>query len=581
MDRLFEAIQKTLTPNVLFLLGMSIFLLILSESLGKGKSQRTNAQFADKITKYNLCCQAISQLKKQKVKEVCLYAGSFKDWQINPIILWLGIFLFDKTPSLFVPTANPGIEVVGAPGMGKTFSIIDRLLMSAIEQGFSIMLYDFKGTAYGGEEGQIPLIGAYAARHKYKLGIFAPGRDYTCTINPLDFIRDSSDISMARTLAEMLHDNLSKSEGRSDNFFGTAGKRVLYSSFLLAKNTRYPDLAMAFAILQLPDLAKRLRYAREQSNPVLSVWNYVAFSQFMSFAQAGETAEGILGGAQEISSVFIQPDFLPCILGSTNVSFDLGKKEILIFQSNQARSEVFSPLMAAIEEMTVNINFSYQRKIPLVLSFDEYTTLGKIKKSVDWANWHRSKGLVMLVGYQNESQVIQKYGKEGLNSFKTGLRCKFIFNPMNDENAEKISKSLGEKEVTIENKSVSYGGGKSSKSTTISEQKVLTPLLRADEIGSMPERIAIYKNPKLQKGKRGNIPWKIDGIKVSLSDLRLQEETVKLWFSKILPKLCQREQARKKYDSDLELEKRLQLADEILPLPEDETNLNTSGYPEL
>jgi type IV secretory pathway TraG/TraD family ATPase VirD4 len=548
--------------------GVLIFFLVLSQGLSGNKSKRTNAHLADKLTRLNLCRQAIKQLKLKDIESVCLYSGFFKEWQTNPLILWLYIYVLNREPALFVPTANPGIEVVGAPGMGKTFCAIDPLLISAIDQGFSIILYDYKGSQYGGKGGQMPYIGAYAARHKYKVKVFAPGKDYTCTLNPEDYIEDSSDRTMAETLAETLHENLRKTTGKTDNFFGPAGKRVLFSSFLLAKNTQYPDLVMAFAFLQLSELGKRLNYAREQNNPVLTVWNYVAFSQYMTFAQAGETSEGILGGAQDISSVFIQPDLMPCILGQSNVSLDLSEREILIFQSNESRRKVYNPLIAALIEITVNRNFSYQRKTPLVLSLDEYPTI-KIKESVQWPNLHRSKGLVQIIGYQNEAQVIGEYDKESLNSVRTGLKCKFLFNPMNEDNEIKLSKSFGEKEVVIKNKSYSYNGGKSSRGTTISEQRVMTPLIRSDDIRGMPQGACIYTSPELKKRKRANIPWKIDKIKVSWFQKRTKKKCVELWFGKILPTLRRREQSRRgdNFNPDLELEKRLKLADELLPLP--------------
>lgn len=575
---LIEALKASniLEPHMLWLMAMAIVAMAAS-SFSSPKSKRTNAIFADRTVKYNLCKTAAKQQKKQEVDEVCLYCGSFKNWQLSPFYLWISVYFFNSTPSLFVPTANPGVEVIGAPGMGKTFSVIDPLLRSAIEQKFPILLYDYKGGGDGGEGGQIPVICGYAARHDYTVRIFAPGRKYSCTINPLDFIRDSSDRSMAETLAETLHENIRHNVGKSDNFFGPAGKRVLYSSFLLAKNTPHPDLAMAFAILQLPELGKRLRYAREQKNPVLNVWNYVAFSQYMSFAQAGETSEGILGGAQDIASIFIQPDFLPCIIGHTNISLDLTSKEILAFQSNESRKKVYNPLMAAIIEVIVNRNFSYQRTVPLVLSLDEYKTI-KIPESIHWPNYHRSKGLVMLVGYQNEAQVSSEYGKDGLSTVQTGLKASFLFNPKNDEHAVRFSKSLGNKEIVIKNKSRSYGGGKGGSSRSVSEQSLLVPLMNPDDILGMRLGAAIYKSPRLYKGERGNIPWKIRKVRVSLADRLSARKSKQIWLKKSVKRLEQYETKRRPYigdDLQIELDKRLEHAEEMLPLPPEENQKET------
>jgi len=578
---IIEALKASniLEPPMLALMAMAAFMMIAS-SFSSPKSQRTNAIFADRTVKHNLCRTAVKQLKAKKVDEVCLYCGSFKNWQLSPLYLWISVYIFNFSPSLFVPTANPGVEVIGAPGMGKTLRVINPVLRSAVDQGFPILLYDYKGGGYGGDGGQIPEICGYAARHGYSVRVFAPSRKYTCTINPLDFIRDSSDRSMAETLAETLHENIRHNSGRSDDFFGPAGKRVLYSSFLLAKNTKYPDLAMAFALLQLPELGKRLKYAREQKNPVLTVWNYVTFSQYMSFAQENDTSEGILAGAQDISSTFIQPDFLPCILGHTNISLDLGSREILAFQSNESRKRVYNPLIAAIKEVIVNHNFSYQRTVPLVLSLDEYKTI-KIPESVNWANYHRSKGLVMLVGYQNEAQVSGEYGKDGLSTLQTGLKASFLFNPKNDDHASKYSKSLGNKEIFLKNKSRSYGGGKGGSSRSVAEQRDLVPLMNPDDILGMRHGTAIYKSPELYKGERGNIPWKIRMIRVSLFDRLSARKSKRIWLNKSVKRLEQYETKRRPYigdDLQIELDKRFKHADDILPLPPKEDLVKADVY---
>jgi hypothetical protein len=43
-----------------------------------------------------------------------------------------------KTPgsTLYVPDAQRGIAVLGAAGSGKTFSVIDPLIRSSLDQGF-------------------------------------------------------------------------------------------------------------------------------------------------------------------------------------------------------------------------------------------------------------------------------------------------------------------------------------------------------------------------------------------------------------------------------------------------------------
>lgn len=567
-------------PNILILLAIVLFLMGLNllSSSGK-KSQRTSASLADRTVKYNLAKEGVRQLNKFNIKNICLYSGSFKNWQTNPILLWVGIFIFNFPPSLFIPSANPGIEVLGAPGMGKTFSVIDRLLLSAIEQFFPITLYDYKSGGDQGEGGQTPLIASFAAIHGYSVRIFAPGKDYTCTINPLDFIKDATDISGAETLAKTFQANLRDQNSKTDDFFGSAGERLLYASFLWAKNTIYPDLAMAFSFLKLPDLDKRLRYALEQKT--LPLWNEVTLSQFMSFLDAAETRDGIMGGAQHIASIFIRPDMLPCMLGSSNVSLELGKKEILIFQSDEERQRVYNPLIAGIIELLINRNFSYQRKVPLVLSLDEYPTL-KIDESIHWPNRHRSKGLIQIVGYQSKPQLNKYYGKHESEILRVGIKNRFLFNTQNLETEKEWSEVIGQKEVTVRNKSTSYNKGKMGKQISFSDQATLTPILRTDDLRSIPEGSCVYINSHSKKGKRSFIPMLIPKIRVSKKDQLFAKHCEDIWATKIVHKIIEREKGyRSQYSMDEDLRLRLDLAQELLPLPpkdDNKMNIDTMNF---
>ncbi|HEY9653629.1 MAG TPA: type IV secretory system conjugative DNA transfer family protein, partial [Coleofasciculaceae cyanobacterium] len=84
------------------------------------------------------------------------------------------------SPTVWFPNAERGTLVIGAPGSGKTYSTIDRMLESAMQQGFPILLYDKKGD-------QMRLHAPLAARYGYQVRVFAPGESFSGVINPLDY----------------------------------------------------------------------------------------------------------------------------------------------------------------------------------------------------------------------------------------------------------------------------------------------------------------------------------------------------------------------------------------------------------
>ena len=579
-----DLVQQLQQPEVLYLIGIFIFLAILNAGQGQNTSKlRTRAVEANNDVKYRLSQTAIEQLKKREIDKICLYSGSFKNWQIHPFFLACKIFLTGYPPSLFVPSANRSIEVVGAPGSGKTFSVIDRLLVSAIEQNFPILLYDYKGGPFA-EGGQIPYVGTFAARHRYKMRIFAPGREYSCIINPLDFINDETDMTMAETIAEIFHENLRGNTGKTDGFFGPAGKRVLFTTFLLAKNTKYPDLAMVFELLKLPSFVERLVYAATQNRKYFSDWVQVGYGQIMSVVEAEDTKGGILAGAQDIATIFMQKDLLPCLIGKTNISLDLNEKEIIIFQSQLDRQRVINPLIAAVMEILINKNFSYQRTVPLVASLDEYRTL-KNKKSIHWPNEHRSKGFVGIYAYQSKPQLEEAYEKSGADILRTGLNIRFWFNPQNLATAREFSEFLGKKEVLIQSKSTSrtYSPSGSQKTVSISEQLQLTPIMNPDDFTALRKGSCVYLNSDSENRERAYIPWIVPQVIVSKRDMKLENNCKRMWSKKIIPQLIQREQAKRKImNLDDEVKKRRLLAETLFPLPpknnqQSSVNLNKSA----
>lgn len=578
-----ELFEQLKDPNLLYLLGFFFFLAIANFGQGK-KSLLTNARFVTSGEKLRALKEAQRQLKSTKVKDVCLYCGSYSPWQMWGFFPLLKIWLTGYPPTLFVPSANQSIDIIGKAGSGKTFSAINRLVASAIDQGIPILLYDYKGDAHG-QGGQIPFVATYALRHGYKLRIYAPGKDYTCVINPLDFIRDEKDMTTAKAIAENFHANLRGDSGKTDGFFGPAGKRLIYAIFLLAKGTQYPDLAMAFAILKLPKLAARLAYASQRNLEQFSFWVQVGFSQLIQVAEAEQTSSGILAGAADIITEFMQHDLLPCYLGKSNTSLYLQEKEILILQSDEERQTVINPLIASNIGLIIKKNFSVQRKVPLVACFDENPT-NKVIGQQHWANRHRSKGYCGIYAAQTIEQYNGLYGKADATTLRDGCATRFWFNPNNNDTAQQFSTTLGKKEVVIKNKSTSRssgGNGNGGVQRSVSEQIHQVPLVDVHEFVGFRQGECIYINPesktrefkardnqqdKSQQG-RGSIPWHIRKIQVSKKDIKTEFECEELWEAQVFSKLLRREKAERGYqDLEAEVNKRLALAEQLLPLPE-------------
>ncbi|NEP20382.1 MAG: type IV secretory system conjugative DNA transfer family protein, partial [Leptolyngbya sp. SIO4C1] len=207
-----------------------------------------------------------------------------------------------KAGNLVIPNAQQSIVVAGAPDSGKTFSIIDPAVRSAIAQGFPIILYDFKGA-------QLATHVAWAASQGYQVDIFAPGQPYTGICNPLDFITSETDVLMAAQLAYVLQRNTQRDSGyRENDFFSSAGTNLVEAVMLLTKLTPYPDLLMSSKLLNLTDLPERVRAAGQTD--WLPEWTLDTFSQLLASQGAEKQIAGIVATAQRTFKSFTGKDLV-------------------------------------------------------------------------------------------------------------------------------------------------------------------------------------------------------------------------------------------------------------------------------
>ncbi len=554
---LFSGQGMALIGILLVLGAMRVFSGGQTQGLAAGK-------WAGRTERLNAWKRTKKKLRGEDVDDVALWCGgSVKQGFFGKLLT----FVTGDLPTTVVPDANRSTIVSGKPGSGKTFSAIDPMLKSAIEQGLPIVLYDYKADEQGAG-GQTDFAATLAARHGYKLNIFAPGRDYTCTINPLDFMESPSDDITAKTLAEVFQKNMKGDNSGGDAFFGAAGQQLIQALLQFAKSTRYPDIPMAFATVRLQQLPERLIHAEKEGNLPVSV--KIAFSQLMSTTGAEKTVSGIVSTAQDILTRFISPRILPAITKDTNISIQISGKEIIVFQSDIFRQEVVNPLLAAIINVVIDRNFSYQRETPLIFSADEFPTI-YLPQAPRWVNEHRSKGFCGIFGFQSFPQIRDTYGKEQSAVMLAGTGSHFWFNPGDQNTAKDQSSFLGEEEIIIENKSKTHQRGEGRGSISKSQQTQTKPLITAYEINQFKVGECIYLNPGFSDGDRESIPQHLKRIEIPEEDISLHKECEKMWLNTVRDRLIQREQGRRpNMNFEQQLQARFEEAERLLPLPPDE-----------
>lgn len=508
------------TPTGMMLIG-SVAILGIMSMIGEGGGSKNNKNkiatsfWGGGAEKTRAKKKGIKQIKDPKRNSASLFIGRPQMVAKQLESMWSGknIPIEDKTvqygkSSLFIPDIQRGIAVCGGAGSGKTYSVIDPSIQSSLDQGFPMVLYDFKYPA------QTSRAVAYALKRGYKVRIFAPGFPESDTCNVLDFLKNGEDAVSAGQLANVITKNANLGgDSGSDDFFDNAGATLTEGMFLLAKavgekkGKQYADLMTAAAILGLTHLGKRLEYARDQK--VFKIWTMRPLSQIISVSGSPETEASIIGTAQKTFQQFLKKDFISSFCGDSTLPLDLDGREMIVFGLDRNNRDIVGPLLAAVLHMIVSRNVSriQPRKDPLTVFIDELPTLF-LPQLQNWFNENREDGFCGCIGFQNMSQLERIYGKELSKVIVGGCATKFIFNPQDTESAKYFAEFLGEIEVEFKSKSKSKnsgkGGGGTSRSTSDNKQK--RQMFEPAQFLKLVTGQAIIINPAYSRGQEAYIP---------------------------------------------------------------------------
>jgi type IV secretory pathway TraG/TraD family ATPase VirD4 len=478
--------------------------ILLSSDRKPKKGIMANARWAGKSEKLAARKVAIKQINERQ-------KDGLTTWINTPIITSLRKPVIKKGEvvkryhinpqkhTVFIPDGQRGTMVCGAPGSGKTFSVIDPMIRSVIDQGFPICLYDFKFPG-----GQAEIHAAYARNKGYDVRIFAPGFEGTESCNILDFLKSPDDAETAGQIAKVLNANFSLNGGKGseDPFFQLSGDQLIKATLQLAKLSEYPDLLTCQKILALDpsELIDRVKASN------ISPWVRTSWDQFMSMRESEKTAASVAAISSLMFTNFVSPDILPCLCGKSTIPLDLEGKQMIIFGMDQTRRDIVGPILATVLHMIVTRNVAKQRVDPLAVFLDELPTLS-LPSLVNWLNESRSAGFCGVLGYQNMTQLEKAYNKETARAIMSGCNTKFIFNPGEYESAKYFSDFLGDEEVHYRqrSRSSSKDGGSRSSSDQDKTKKIFSP----EEILKLPSGSCLFINPAYSNSDEASIPLKM------------------------------------------------------------------------
>ncbi len=374
---------------------------------------------------------------------------------------------------------NPmrGLLVIGSPGSGKSYFVIEHVIRQHIEKGFSMFIYDYK------YDDLTRLAYNQYLKHKdnykvcprfYVINFDDPGHSHRC--NPLDpnNMHDITDaVEAARVVLLGLNRSWLKKQG---DFFVESPINFLTALIWFLRNYsngKYCTLPHAIELMQV-DVDKLFSILR--TDPEIEAY----INPFISAFQTGslEQLEGQLDAAK-ISVARLSSPVLYYILSGNDFTLDINnplEPKILSLANNPQKQEVYGPVLSLyITRMTKIINRKNKVKTSLVI--DEFTTVTFLGFDTLIATG-RSNKISTTMAIQDASQLKLNYGKE-LADVIINICGNIIVGQANGEIAKQVSERLGK--TLQERESVSIN----SSDTSISRSKQLDFAVPVSTISSL------------------------------------------------------------------------------------------------
>lgn len=308
---------------------------------------------------------------------------------------------------------NPfrGLLVIGSPGSGKSYFVIQHVIKQHLRKGFSMLVYDFKyddltRIAYN------TLLGSKDAprvsRSFYLINFDDLRHSHRC--NPLDpqTMQDITDATeSSRSILLGLNKDWIKKQG---DFFVESPINFLTAVIWFLKkyrNGKYCTLPHAIELMQI-DYEKLFPVLRTEKeievliNPFISAYQNRAMEQL-----EGQIASAKIGMAR------LSSPQLYWVLNGNDFTLDINnpkEPKVLCLASNPQKQQVFGAVLSLYVNRVIKL-VNQKNKAKCSLVFDEFPTIfiNGIDGLIATA---RSNKVATCLGMQDFSQLKKDYGPE-------------------------------------------------------------------------------------------------------------------------------------------------------------------------
>ena len=299
--------------------------------------------------------------------------------------------------------------VLGTPGSGKSYAVVNSFIKQQIEKGYSMYVYDFKfpDLSMIAYNHLINHLGGYKIKPKfYVINFDDPRHSHRC--NPIhpDFMTDISD---AYESAYTIMLNLNKTWVQKQGDFFVESPIILFAAIIwflrIYQDGKYCTFPHAIELLNR-------RY--EDVFPILTSYpeleNYL--SPFMDAWQGGamEQLQGQIASAKIPLSRMISPQ-LYWVMSDSEFTLDINNPDepkILCVGNNPDRQNIYGAALGLYNSRIVKL-INKKGKLKSSVIIDELPTI-YFKGLDNLIATARSNKVAVCLGFQDFSQLIRDYG---------------------------------------------------------------------------------------------------------------------------------------------------------------------------
>ena len=369
--------------------------------------------------------------------------------------------------------------VLGTPGSGKSYAIVNNYIKQQIEKGFAMYIYDYKfpdlsEIAYNH---LLNHLDAYKVKPQFFVINFDdPRRSHRCNpINPA-FMTDISD---AYESAYTIMLNLNRSWIQKQGDFFVESPIILLAAIIwflkIYENGKYRTFPHAIEFLNRP-------YA--QIFPILTAYDELAnyLSPFMDAWEGGaqDQLQGQIASAKIPLSRMISPA-LYWVMTGDDFSLDINnpkEPKVLVVGNNPDRQNIYSAALGLYNSRIVKlINKKKQLKSSVII--DELPTI-YFRGLDNLIATARSNKVAVCLGFQDFSQLTRDYGDK-----ESKVIQNTVGNVFSGQVVGETAKTLSERFGKVLQQRQSMTINRNDKSTSISTQ--MDSLIPASKISNLTQ----------------------------------------------------------------------------------------------